>query len=314
MLLRKWFIALLTIALFTAILPVQAQDGFSDDEKALLDLVNTAQTDLQGRTSYHFVGEQTTNQTLINGTGIRAIVLRTELERSYEGDVAVVSETAVNSQVEVVQQNALYLNGSTDPTRLTVNINMVTVDGAVYIRFPRVSDELIGYPRDWVNLDEAGDLAGLEAVNVDSLIELSTSNVPTYELTEATVLAIEELGVDGDNAVIKLTLDASSVLATNIASSLSDENVDAVLIQTLLAGATLDILYYVNMEDGSLARVDTILELNVELAEGVITEEALSITQSTTSSVVFTDFDASVDITVPEPAPPADTSTDASAG
>lgn len=310
MLLRKWFIALLTIALFTAILPAQAQDGFSDDEKALLDLVNAAQSDLQSRTAYHFVGEQTTDQTLINGVGIRAITLETELERSYEGDIAVVSDTIVNSQVEVSQRNELRLNGSTEPTILIVNIDMVTVDGAVYIRFPRVSDSLTGYPTDWVSLAESGDLAGLEAVNIDSLIELSASNVPTYELTEATVLAIEELGVDGDNRVIKVTLDAPAVLTDNIVSSLTDENVDDTLIQTLLSGATLEVLYYINAEESTLARVDTLLSLNVELAEGILTEDALSITQSTTSSVVFSDLDVAVEITVPEPAPPAEETTD----
>lgn len=311
MLLRKWFIAFLTIALFIAILPAQAQDGLSDDEKALLDFVNTAQTDLQGRTSYHFAGEQTTNQTLTNGVGIRAIIIETEVERSYEGDIAVVSDTAVNSSVEVSQQNLLYINESSDPTTTIMNIEMVTVDGGVYIRFPRVSEELTDYPADWVNLAEAGDLASLKGVDVNSLLELSTSNAPTYELTEATVLAIEELGVDGDNRVIKVSLDATLVLTDNITTALSGEGVDRVFIQTLLTGSTLDVLYYVNAEDTTLVRVDTTLNINVELAEGIVTEDALSIVQSTTASVVFSDLDATVEIIVPEPAPPTEDTTDA---
>ncbi len=307
MLLRKWFIALLTIALFSAILPAQAQDGFSDDEKALLDVVSTAQADLQSRTAYHFVGEQTTSQTLTNGVGVQAIVLETEVDRSYEGDVAVVSDSVVNSTVAVSQRNELYLNNALEPQVTTVNIEMVTIDGAIYVRFPRVSEALEGtYPADWVNLAEAGNLTGLEAVDVNGLVELSANNAPSYDLSEGTVLAIEELGVDGENRVIKVTLDAALALTDDINASLADDQVDALFIQTLLSSSTLEVLYYVNAEDLVLARVDTLLNIDVALEEGIVTEDALSIVQSTTSSVVFSDLDASVEITVPEPAPPAD--------
>lgn len=311
MLLRKWFIAFLTIALFMAILPAHAQDGLTDDEKALLDIVNAAQTDLQSRTSYHFVGEQATEQVITNGVGIRAIILNNEVTRTYEGDISVVSDSVVNSSVEVAQRNSLRLNTASDPVNTTVNIDLVMVDGAVYVKFPRVSDSLTGYPTDWVNLADAGDLAGLDAVNMDSLMELSTSTAPTYDVSEATVLAIEELGVDGDNRVIKVTLNASAALGDDIRNSMGGDDVDATLVESLLAGATLEVLYFINTDNSSLARVDSILNINVELAEGALTEDALSIVQSTQTSILFTDFDASVEITVPEPAPPADeTATD----
>jgi hypothetical protein len=195
------------------------------------------------------------------------------------------------------------VNNAITPTTLTVDMEMVLVGGVGYIRFTRLPENVTTYPTTWVTLDEASQIPGLDAFNLDSLIQTSTSPVPLYALDETTVLDIAETEESTENLrMIRLRINASAALGDMIKTLIASPDVDPAFIDRLLENAVTDVTYAINA-NGEITSVTSTVSINLAVEAGLVGDEPFTLTQTSTTTFELSGFNSDIQISVPENEP-----------
>lgn len=307
---RKIFVVALISLLALATFPAFAQDGdgLSAEQQALLETVATAQQNFLNVNSYRMFGTQTTTQDIVSGVGIRAVEINQMLEQTLNAE-AVRSENGYNSFQTLNQVITQDITGQGSPSEFFMDMEFVIVDGEFYLRFTRVPRDIEAevqavFPEDWITLEDASDLAGLDALNLETLTETATSAVPTYEWNADNVLDIEEIDAEpvGDVEVraFSLTINTQTALADSVQAMLNLEGIDADTIGQMLDSAVVNVTVYVGVEDSLIYRVDSQISLDFAAEAGTLGPDAITLDQTTESSFNFSDFNEDITITTPD--------------
>lgn len=309
MLFRKSAVFILSLLLAATIVPVRAQDGgLPADQQALLEIVTSAIENFGTLDSYRYSGEQTTVQTIVSGTGVRRVTINQTTTQTLSGTVAIEGDT-VNSTQTVSQNIESRVNNAQEAQSFTMNFELVSLDGGVYLRYPVVPEETRALlPEDWISADEASNYAGLAALNMETFAELLNQALPLYELTSDNVLEVEELEsvtVRGqETRVFRVVFDPALALEGSSQQLAALANFDAEIIEDMLANSTAELVINVGVEDNLIYQIASSVTIDFETDDFQGT--ALSLDQTTTGTFNITEFNPEVEITVPEPAPPAE--------
>lgn len=313
---KRNLIVLLLVIFIVAALPVAAQDGgLNDDELALIELVSTAQDNLLALDSYNYSGQQITQQTILSGEGTLALTLTQNITQDLSGSVVSAADN-VNSTQSIAQTIETRVN-TRDPERLNMSLDIVILDGAMYLRVPTAPSELrSAFPADWVPADEAAAYEGMAFVDLEQLANLMSNTLPVYELNDETVVAVEELESETINGVEMRLISIS--IAPNVAlGGFGDQfgafgAFDTDLFNQLLENTIATITMYIGAEDTQVYRIksDVLIDFETDDFEG----SALSLDQTTSMTINITEFNPEVEITVPEPAPVEEDTVDETEG
>jgi hypothetical protein len=308
MLFRKSVVFILTLLLVATVVPVQAQDGgLPADQQALLDIVTAAVDNFNSLDSYRYSGEQTTAQTIESGIGIRAVTIEQTTAQTMSGTVAIEGEN-VNSTQTVSQTIESRVN-TRDPETITMDFELVSLDGEIYLRFPVVPEGTRALlPGDWINASEASGYEGLAALNMEAFSELVFQTLPLYELSSDNVLEVEELEsatVRGqETRVFRVVIDPALALGSSSEQLASIGNFDSELLEAMLADATAELIINVGAEDNLIYQLGSNIVIDFESDD--FQGSNISLDQTTTSTFNIVEFNPEVDISVPEPEPPAE--------
>lgn len=309
MLFRKSVVFILTLLLVTSVVPVRAQDGgLPADQQALLEIVTSAIENFGTLDSYRYSGEQTTAQTIVSGAGIRAVTIDQTTTQTLSGAVVIAGD-AVNSTQTVSQTIESRVNNAQEARSFTMDFELVALDGEIYLRYPVVPEETRALlPEDWINASEASNYEGLAALNMETFAELLNQALPLYELTSDNVLEVEELEsttVRGqETRVFRIVFDPALALEGSSQQLAALANFDAEVIQQMLANSTAELVINVGVEDNLIYQIASAVTIDFESDD--FEGAALSLDQTTTGTFNITEFNPEVEITVPEPAPPAE--------
>lgn len=308
---------LAVLLVFSFSIPVSAQDSFSSDEQALVDLLAAALDQFGAESSYSIEGSIKTAQSIgVESSAISGTLDQT-IDQTMNGQYVRVSEDEVRAFMEINQSIAQSFPGQ-DAVEIEQTLEMV-VDGDLYMRFSNLSAELQGmFPDDWVNLTEDPTaFPGAEAIRAEQFTALIGQSQIKYPLNETTVLSIKAVDnipdvLSGENAqAIQVVFDIQELYeqgALNATLETLDlEGMTAQFgmdvddfISAFVSDAQMEIIYYISPESRILA-AEYVLEAVVPLENIDLggTRADLNIDQTQTVFVRYSDFGASFDIQAP---------------
>lgn len=311
MLFRKSIVFILMLLLVASVVPVRAQDGgLPDDQQALLEIVTSAIDNFNSLDSYRYSGDQTTAQTISTGVGIRAVTVNQATTQTLSGSIVLDGEVANSTQL-VSQVIETQIN-TRDPESFSMDFEVVSLDGDVYLRFPVVPEETRAmFPADWVDASEAAGYEGLGVLDLDVFADLISQTLPLYELTSENVLEVEELEgntVRGQEVrVFRVVIDPALALSEASEQLVALLGVEADLVEQILDSGAAELVISVGVEDNLVYEIASTATIEFESDDFQGSNVALD--QTTTSSFRIIEFNPEVEITVPEPAPPAEEET-----
>lgn len=221
--------------------PVQAQEGPSEEELALLDRVQTARDILHGRSSYTelSVGEQT--QTLTAKLGVRTQTATTV--RTWDRTASVLREGGELSNAQIFLTMEFDNAGTVDSSPFTVTGEARLVDGVLYVNgaFEDASAVPPGLtlPEGWVTVENDGRYPVLERLGLEGYLDETSPFDNEEVLKEAVTHIASEPGVLEDGTAvdyITFTFDAAGVGA--LYASMKDLEPATLHIVEHLAGDT----------------------------------------------------------------------------
>lgn len=304
---QKWLGVLLVVLL--AITAVSAQD-LSEDDVILIEHVASAYDDLYAVSSVRMTGTNIIDQEISTNTGVTVIQTITQdlggVMTLEDGQVTALQLT--NEQVIVSE-----VTGQGTST-IELTMDMVLTEGVFYIQVRDVPPLLAGqFPRGWVNLTEnPGGFPGFENINVEQYTSLlinnsfGSANVEFLRLGVLSVTEHEDEAINGQTMqVISLELDPqvlSQIEAFQGMFGVFDAGMGVdmeSLMEQMLVGATMEVRVWIGVDDKQIHRVDTTLYVDADVDGLVPGLGTVHITQTLTSTIIYSDHDADVVIEAP---------------
>ncbi|NDJ86802.1 MAG: hypothetical protein GYB66_13025 [Chloroflexi bacterium] len=351
---RKSVVVILVAALLLVVWPVHAQDGDGEADTDLtraemIDLVITAYDNLRAAQYYSFEINQTQEQVVGSGVGLRRATLHTESVISdASGQVQLdPSGELVASELSMTQTTITYVQDQDrNALDIALTLELILLDGTLYMQVTEVSGEIhetaledIGnedrmdevlatFPTGWVNMSESPEtmqgylsyltdgeeIPLLEGLNLEALTEIGT----TPALTPEMFVAISEGESTADTYIFNVELDASMYYeAMGLSAVIDDETLagDATsMLEQLFAGMTISQEITLTITENSVLpeRVETAILVDVSFSEEATDGVPLDLTMETDSTLTYSSIGNEFEITAPETGSPEAAETEAS--
>ncbi|MBI5930122.1 MAG: hypothetical protein HY862_12495 [Chloroflexi bacterium] len=302
---RKILVVVIAALTVLAVLPAQAQEG-----EDLLGIVTTAFTNLNGLQGYQATTESEQSQTVSSGEGYLALSSDISTEQSLTAQVRPAKEGQTEaSSITIEQSNSIFIDDTTDntnPTRQTINLEVVQIDGQIYVRIPTDVEGL--FPAsDWVNISENPDVLPLgDSFNFANIANLSGISGKLF--TADTVTTVEEGANEGISGqimrVFTLTMNPSALFSSvDGATLLGLKDANDPVTQAVLAAMTVQYTIWVGADDNLPHRLQATINVDIELGSDLTGGDAAKVVITSDATTDYSAFDEPVDIQVPTPAP-----------
>ncbi len=302
---RKLLVVVITALMVLAVLPVQAQEG-----EDLLGVVTTAFTNLNALQGYQATTEREQTQTISSGEGYLAIASDISMEQTITALVRPAAEGQTEASSFVVEQrNSVFIDDTTDnsnSTRQDINLEVVQIDGQVYVRIPTDVEGLFT-ATDWVNISENPEALPLgEDFDFAGIVNLSGISGTLF--TPDTVTAIEEGANEGISGqlmrVFTLTMNPTALFnSVDGAALLGLGDANDPVIQTVLSAMTMQYTVWIGQDDNLPHRLQATINVDVELGADLTGGDAVKVVISNEGTTDYSALGEPVDIQVPSPAP-----------
>lgn len=323
---KPYPVAIFILTLFLVVPLVGAQDdtGLSAEEQEWLTTITTAHENLQSLDTYHVALDQNIEQT-IGMAGMEGMEDMGDMgDMGAAGGLSfdqIITQT-IDIQVRtngMDQPNDIYSQihqtiESTAPgmgSNMELTMETLVLNGKTYLRFTEIGQMPQGsgasLPENWV---EMGDFSpGSQFLSSESLANLPDQQQRFLNmLDDETVASIEQLASETLNGqtmdVYKLTWSSGAfdellagMMGTGSLQTQQNQSVQE-FMQSLFENASGSQQVWIGTEDGLPHR--TVVELVIEEAELTMQQQSMTLSQTTTSTANYQNFNADVSIPTPE--------------
>jgi hypothetical protein len=307
-------LSILLLLLFTSpIKPstVAAQSVFTDNQKALIQDLQTAVSRFQQLNSYAASGDLRINEEINrNNKTLNHIVYST-----FKGQVVKKSNNpdlqfSINTQDYSVAVGDLAPFDTSGDT--TNQIDMIVTDGKFYLQLSNITPKSIApsSPNGWARIDNLPAFSGSDLLNRDTYLRQFTTQI-SYPINEQAIVSIQELPPQSSNNQpnakgLKVVFDGVQLFKDgrldkfmdmfNIDKTLDKENQRRLMGQN----AFFQVIYWVGVDDQMIHAIDA-ASVKRSGSNNVANSSSTSqyIDQMLMTSITFSDFNEPISIVPP---------------
>ena len=309
-------ISILLLLLFTSpIKPstVNAQSVFTDNQKALIQDLQTAVNRFQQLNSYTASGNlRISEQINRNNKTLNHVVYET-----FKGQVVKKSnntdlQISINTQDYSVAVGDLAPFDSSEDT--TNQIDVIVTDGQFYLQLSNITPKSRApkSPNGWARIDNMPAFSGSDFLSIDTYLRLIITQM-SYPINEQSIVSIQELPSQSSNNQpnakgLKVVFDGVQLFKDgrfdkvmdmfNIDKTLDKENQRSLMGQN----AFFQVIYWVGVDDQMIHAVDAASVMRSgsdNIATTNNTNNSQYIDQMSITSIAFADFNKPIGIVPP---------------
>lgn len=343
---KKFMMIALVVVLALTALPVAAQDGGEDtplSRDEMIAVVIAAYDNLSAAEFYAFEANQTENQTLISGEGVRQVTFNRTNTRAIEGRTHIVTGAPDEVEVEVEQSSRSFVNGQSQNARsFNMNLSLLQIGGILYAQVTDIEgtlfEEIVNrlssderqliqgasyFPLPWVDITNnpsvmAAQLQYLDSSNtsatfLESLnLEALANGNSDFRLSPEMIVNIQldGVGASGEQVFI-IDLDPLQLLETlNLVALFQDdvlpEDVDALLLELFEGTSATQTLTVSKDRDGNpvLSAVETEVAIAATFSPEHTSGLGFVLQSQVQTSISYSNLGRSFSLTAPEIAVP----------
>lgn len=309
MLVEKSMRMMLFLILLLMVVPLtSAQDdsGLSAQEQEWLDTIIAANENLLALDTYHVEMEQNVEQTMSLAAAMTGGM---SIDQTITQMIDVQVRTRGDQPDDIFAQidQTIESTGPTGPLNVELTMETLVLNGQTYLRFTDIS-QMPGssaLPQEWVALGDTS--AETQYFDIGSLANLSEQQQRFLSILDSnTVGSIEQLDsetLEGQTMDVYELIwstaafeELAGMLGTSSLQTSADQPAQD-LVESLFANASGTQQVWIGTEDGLPHR--TTFEMVIEEAEISMQQQTMTLSQTTTSTVNYMDFNG--EVTIPSP-------------
>lgn len=309
MLKRRVVVVITILAMACGLMPVSAQE-LTPEQQELFAFLQEVFLAVRDASSFRSAGEQSISQEISLTSNGQTLTLEQDIDQVLDGQVSFDEEGGISASITIDQSLNMLMPGQ-PPTNLDMMMEMVIFEGVLYVRVSDISPTNMAsfFPEGWVNLNEDSTSVFSGVINADQYVNL-LSNQMLYELTEemiSDIVVLDDVEEEGQTLnVYQLTFNTEALAGSEIMSqamgAFNSEQVGMdmdTFMEQYLQNTEMLLLVYVISDTSTIYRVDTMMNTDMTMTNFAGIPGPVNLKQELTSSLVYSDFNAPVEISDP---------------